>query len=246
MIQSYGGGRDDSRFAPELPSSESVAPHRGARAEVLRTFPGDVLTRSSATIIRSCSERCTTLACASSTRVDQGDPPRPRASAGRGLPFHASREEQRGVSPRPMACTGSGVRLDHPRELEKIVAATGNAPDLELFVRLTVPGDGRFWPSPASSAPARSRRSSSCAGRRDWRRRPGSPSMSARNASPLRPMSVPSASRPRWRMKPAASTISMWAAAFRPPTQVTSRLRRLRRADRAGRPPPRHGVRAPV
>lgn len=38
-----------------------------------------------------------------------------------------------------------GVRrfvLDHPDELLKIVAATGEAPDLELFVRLAVPGDG--------------------------------------------------------------------------------------------------------
>ena len=38
-----------------------------------------------------------------------------------------------------------GVRrfvLDHPDELAKIVAATGGAGDLELFVRLAVPGEG--------------------------------------------------------------------------------------------------------
>lgn len=38
-----------------------------------------------------------------------------------------------------------GVRrfvLDHAGELAKIVAATGGAPDLELFVRLAVPGEG--------------------------------------------------------------------------------------------------------
>lgn len=38
-----------------------------------------------------------------------------------------------------------GVRrfvLDHPDELAKIVAMTGNAGDLELFVRLAVPGEG--------------------------------------------------------------------------------------------------------
>ena len=38
-----------------------------------------------------------------------------------------------------------GVRrfvFDHPDELAKIVAATGGAEDLELFVRLAVPGDG--------------------------------------------------------------------------------------------------------
>ena len=38
-----------------------------------------------------------------------------------------------------------GVRrfvLDHPDELAKIIAASGHADDLELFVRLAVPGDG--------------------------------------------------------------------------------------------------------
>jgi ornithine decarboxylase len=55
-----------------------------------------------------------------------------------------------------------GVRrfvLDHEDELAKIVQATGNAPDLELFVRLAVPGDGavltltgKFGVAPAQAA----------------------------------------------------------------------------------------------
>jgi ornithine decarboxylase len=55
-----------------------------------------------------------------------------------------------------------GVRrfvLDHEDELTKIVQATGNAPDLELFVRLAVPGDGavltltgKFGVAPAQAA----------------------------------------------------------------------------------------------
>jgi ornithine decarboxylase len=43
------------------------------------------------------------------------------------------------------AYRGHGVRqfvFDHPDELAKIVAATGCADDLELFVRLAVPGEG--------------------------------------------------------------------------------------------------------
>ena len=64
------------------------------------------------------------------------------AAAGGALPFHAPGQEpggdRRGLS-------RHGVRrfvFDHPDELAKIVAHTGSADDLELFVRLAVPGEG--------------------------------------------------------------------------------------------------------
>ena len=58
------------------------------------------------------------------------------------MPLHAPGEEPRGDR---RGLSRHGVRrfvLDHQDELEKIVQATGNARDLELFLRLAVPGEG--------------------------------------------------------------------------------------------------------
>ena len=80
-----------------------------------------------------------------------------------------------------------GVRrfvFDHPDELAKIVAATGCADDLELFVRLAVPGEGAMLALTGKFGVGVDGRRGP--GARRARLRPArwaSPSMSARNAS---------------------------------------------------------------
>jgi len=145
MIQSYGGAAAMIRaFTPELPIV-GIRPHliRARAAEVLESFPGDVL------YAVKCNDHPVVLEALYAAGVRQFDT--------------ASIKEIRRVRQllpeavchfmHPVKSSEAiaeayhvhGVRrfvLDHPRELEKIVDATSHAPDLELFVRLAVPGDG--------------------------------------------------------------------------------------------------------
>jgi len=145
MIQSYGGAAAMIReFAPELPIV-GIRPHLiEARAiEVLETFPGDVL------YAVKCNDHPVVLQALYAAGVRQFDT--------------ASIKEIRRVREllpdavchfmHPVKSAESiseayfrhGVRrfvLDHPAELDKILRATKGAADLELFVRLAVPGEG--------------------------------------------------------------------------------------------------------
>lgn len=145
MIQSYGGVAAMIRVStPEIPVV-GLRPHLIERraAEVLATFPGDVL------YAVKCNDHPVVLRSLFDAGVRQFDT--------------ASIKEirlVRGLFPEAVchfmhpvksleaiaeAYFAHGVRrfvLDHPRELDKIVAATGAAEDLELFVRVAVPGDG--------------------------------------------------------------------------------------------------------
>lgn len=145
MIQSYGGAAAMIRaFAPELPIV-GIRPHliRARAAQVLESFPGDVL------YAVKCNDHPVVLEALHAAGVRQFDT--------------ASIKEIRRVRQllpdavchfmHPVKSSEAiaeayhvhGVRrfvLDHPRELDKIVQATHQAPDLELFVRLAVPGDG--------------------------------------------------------------------------------------------------------
>ena len=119
-----------------------------------------------------------------------------------------------------------GVRrfvFDHPDELAKIVAATGCADDLELFVRLAVPGEGAMLALTGKFGVGVE--DAGGAGARGARLRPhgrASPSMSARNASIPRPTPGRSRSRPRSCARSGRSTISTSAAASRRATWATS------------------------
>jgi len=145
MIQSYGGAAAMIRaLAQELPVI-GIRPHlvRARAEQVLASFPGDVL------YAVKCNDHPVVLETLYAAGVRHFDT--------------ASIKEIRRVREllpdavchfmHPVKSTESiaeayhlhGVRrfvLDHPRELDKIVAATGHATDLELFVRLAVPGDG--------------------------------------------------------------------------------------------------------
>jgi ornithine decarboxylase len=145
MIQSYGGAAAMIRaFAPELPIV-GIRPHliRERAVQVLDSFPGEVL------YAVKCNDHPVVLEALFAAGVRQFDT--------------ASIKEIRRVRQllpdavchfmHPVKSSEAiaeayhihGVRrfvLDHPRELDKIVQATGQAPDLELFVRLAVPGDG--------------------------------------------------------------------------------------------------------
>ena len=162
MIQSYGGAAAMIRaFAPELPIV-GLRPHliRARAASVLDSFPGDVL------YAVKCNDHPVVLEALFAAGVRQFDT--------------ASIKEIRRVRQllpdavchfmHPVKSSEAiaeayhvhGVRrfvLDHPRELEKIVEATGRPADLELFVRLAVPGDGalltltgKFGTGPAEAA----------------------------------------------------------------------------------------------
>lgn len=145
MIQSYGGAAALIReFAPELPIV-GIRPHliESRAIEVLETFPGDVL------YAVKCNDHPVVLQALHAAGVRQFDT--------------ASIKEIRRVREllpdavchfmHPVKSAESiaeayfehGVRrfvLDHPAELDKILKATGHAGDLELFVRLAVPGEG--------------------------------------------------------------------------------------------------------
>jgi ornithine decarboxylase len=145
MIQSYGGATAMIReFAPELPIV-GIRPHviRERTRHVLATFPGDVL------YAVKCNDHpivLETLHAAGVRHFDTASIKEIR-TVRRLLPnaichfMHPVKSAEAIAE----AYVVHGVRrfvLDHPRELDKIVAATGGAEDLELFVRLAVPGEG--------------------------------------------------------------------------------------------------------
>jgi ornithine decarboxylase len=145
MIQSYGGAAAMIRaFAPELPIV-GIRPHliRERARAVLDAFPGDVL------YAVKCNDHPVVLEALYAAGVRQFDTASIKEIrlVRRLLPdavchfMHPVKSSEAIAE----AYAVHGVRrfvLDHPRELDKIVAATGGARDLELFVRLVVPGDG--------------------------------------------------------------------------------------------------------
>ncbi len=145
MIQSYGGAAAMIRaFAPEIPIV-GIRPHliRERAEAVVRAFPGDVL------YAVKCNDHPLVLEALFAAGVRQFDTASIKEIrlVRRLLPeavchfMHPVKSSEAIAE----AYHAHGVRrfvLDHPRELDKIVAATGAALDLELFVRLVVPGDG--------------------------------------------------------------------------------------------------------
>jgi ornithine decarboxylase len=145
MIQSYGGAAALIRaFAPELPIV-GIRPHliRERARAVLNAFPGDVL------YAVKCNDHPVVLEALYAAGVRQFDTASIKEIrlVRRLLPdavchfMHPVKSSEAIAE----AYAVHGVRrfvLDHPRELDKIVTATGGAPDLELFVRLVVPGEG--------------------------------------------------------------------------------------------------------
>ena len=169
-------------------------------------------------------------------RVDRRGARGQGAAARRRAAISCTRSRARMRSPR--RTIEHGVRrfvFDHPDELAKIVAATGGAGDLELFVRLAVPGEGamlaltgKFGVGVDEAGGA-----GACGA---WLRPLGraSRSMSARNASI--PWPLPGRSRwwPRSCAAPGRSTILTSAAASRRATWATSRVRGVRGGDPRG------------
>lgn len=145
MIQSYGGAAAMIRaFTPELPIV-GIRPHliRARAAEVLESFPGDVL------YAVKCNDHPVVLEALFAAGVRQFDTASIKEirRVRQLLPEAVCHfmHPVKSMEAIAEAYHTHGVRrfvLDHPRELEKIVEATGHAPDLELFVRLAVPGDG--------------------------------------------------------------------------------------------------------
>ena len=145
MIQSYGGAAAMIRAsAQELPVI-GIRPHlvRARAREVLAGFPGDVL------YAVKCNDHPVVLEALYAAGVRQFDTASIKEirRVRQLLPDAACHFMHPVKSSEAIAEAYHvhGVRrfvLDHPRELEKIVAATGRAADLELFVRLAVPGDG--------------------------------------------------------------------------------------------------------
>ena len=145
MIQSYGGAAAMIRaFTPELPIV-GIRPHliRARAAEVLESFPGDVL------YAVKCNDHPVVLEALFAAGVRQFDTASIKEirRVRQLLPEAVCHfmHPVKSMEAIAEAYHTHGVRrfvLDHPRELEKIVEATNHAPDLELFVRLAVPGDG--------------------------------------------------------------------------------------------------------
>ena len=145
MIQSYGGAAAMIReFAPELPIV-GIRPHliEERAHEVLEAFPGDVL------YAVKCNDHPIVLQALYAAGVRHFDTASIKEIrlVRRLLPDAVCHfmHPVKGVEAILEAYEVHGVRrfvLDHPRELEKIIAATKGARDLELFVRLAVPGEG--------------------------------------------------------------------------------------------------------
>lgn len=145
MIQSYGGAAAMIRaFTPELPIV-GIRPHliEERAREVIAAFPGDVL------YAVKCNDHPVMLQALHAAGVRHFDTASIKEiRLVRGLLPDAVchfMHPVKGSEAIAEAYEAHGVRrfvLDHPRELEKIVAATKGAPDLELFVRLAVPGEG--------------------------------------------------------------------------------------------------------